>query len=153
MGLFKLLKGALGIPHYEGIEGCKKAAVSGDARAQFALGGFYERGQFGLPQNYTESGKWYRKAAEQNHHAAQLYLGIYLAQGQGVGQNVVEGLKWILLAKRGSAWDRHAANETQTRLEALMTAQQISEARVMAAIFAAERGDAKSAQWLGTLRR
>jgi hypothetical protein len=48
-------------------------------------------------------------------------------------------LKWILLAKRGGAWDRHAANETQRRLEALMTEKQIAEARVMAALFAAER--------------
>jgi TPR repeat protein len=153
MGLFKLLKGALGIPHYAGIEDWKKAALSGDSRAQFTLGGFYERGQLGLPQDYTESGKWYRKAAEQDHHAAQLYLGVYLAQGQGVEQNVVEGLKWILLAKRGGALDRNAANETQTRLQTLMTDQQIAEARVMAAIFAAERGDTKAAQWLNTLRR
>jgi len=153
MGLFKLLKGAIGIPHYAGVADCKKAALSGDAQAQFTLGGFYERGQFGLPHDYTESGKWYRKAAEQDHHAAQLYLGVYLAQGQGVEQNVVEGLKWILLAKRGGAWDRHAANDTQTRLEALMTDQQIAEARVMAAIFSAERGDKEAARWLKTLRR
>jgi uncharacterized protein len=153
MSLFGILKGALGVPHYAGIEGCRQEAEAGKAQAQFTLGGFYERGQFGLPQDYTESGKWYRKAAEQDHHAAQLYLGVYLAQGQGVEQNVVEALKWILLAKRGGAWDRHAANETQTRLEAHMTEQQIAEARVMAAIFAAERGDTKSAQWLDELRR
>ncbi len=153
MSLFGILKGVVGLPHYSGVEGCKREAVAGKAQAQFSLGGYYERGQFGLPQDYTESGKWYRKAAEQDHHAAQLYLGVCLAQGQGVEQNVVEGLKWILLAKRGGAWDRGAANETQIRLEALMTEQQIAEARVMAAIFAAERGDKLAKSFLTRARR
>jgi len=141
MSLTKMLKSALGIPHYAGVEDCKRQAAAGNAQAQFTLGGYYETGGFGLPQDYTESGKWYRRAAEQDHHPAQLYLGVYLAKGQGVEQNVVEGLKWILLAKRGGDWDRRAANETQIRLEALMTEQQIAKARVMAAIFAAERGE------------
>lgn len=139
MSLFKMLKGVLGIRHYAGIEECKKAAVAGDAQAQFTLGGLYERGQLGLPPDYAESGKWYRKAAVQDHPAAQLYLGMYLAQGQGVDQDVVDGLKWILLAKRGGAFDRQAANEAQVRLEAIMTQQQIHEARVMAGIFAEDR--------------
>jgi TPR repeat protein len=141
MSLFRILKGALGIPHYSSIEECKREANAGKAQAQFILGGFYERGQFGLPKDYTESGKWYRKAAEQDHHAAQLYLGVYLAQGQGVEQDVVEGLQWILLAKRGGALDRQAANATQVQLEALMTNQQIAQARAMALVFTAERGE------------
>ena len=139
MSLFGVLKWVVG--RAPEIEGCKREAAAGKAEAQFVLGVYYERGQMGLPQNYEESAKWYRKAAEQDHHAAQLYLGIYLAQGRGVEQDVVEGLKWILLAKRGGAWDRNAANETQGRLEALMTEQQIAKARVMALIFAADRGE------------
>jgi hypothetical protein len=95
----------------------------------------------GIPADYAESAKWYRLAAEQDHHAAQLYLGVYLAQGQGVEPNPVEALKWILLAKRGNAMDRFAASETQGRLEPLMTEQQIAEARVMALTFAADRGE------------
>lgn len=120
--------------------GLVRDAQAGEASAQFHLGFHYERGQFGLPQDYTESAKWYRMAAEQDHHGAQFYLGVYLAQGQGVEQNVVEGLKWILLAKRGGLRDRYAANETQIRLEAAMTEQQIADARAMAATFAAGRG-------------
>src|ERR1035438_8341573 len=104
MSLLGMLKGVVGLA--PGIEGCKREAAAGKAEAQFVLGVYYERGQMGLPQNYEESANWYRKAAEQDHHAAQLYLGIYLAQGRGVEQNVVEGLKWILLAKRGGAWDQ-----------------------------------------------
>jgi uncharacterized protein len=136
-----MLKRALGLSHYSGVEDVKRQAAAGKAEAQFLLGFHYEHGQFGLAQDYTESAKWYLKAAEQDHHAAQLYLGILLVKGTGVEQNLVEALKWILLAKRGGAWDRHAANETQIRLEAVMTEQQIAEARVMTAIFAAERGE------------
>jgi len=50
-------------------------------------------------------------------------------------------LRDTTLAKRGGAWDRNAANETLGRLEALMTEQQIAKARVMALIFAADRGE------------
>jgi TPR repeat protein len=139
MGLFGILKGMVGLG--PGIEGCKKQAADGDAESQFALGGFYERGQGGLPQDYAESAEWYRKAAEQDHHAAQLYLGLHYAQGNGVEQDLVQALGWVLLAKRGGVWDRAAANETQGRLEARMTEQQINEGRVRALIFSANRGE------------
>jgi hypothetical protein len=82
MSLLGILKGVAGLG--PGIEGCKREAAAGKAEAQFTLGGCYERGQMGLPQSYSEAAKWYRKAAEQDHHAAQLYLGILLAQGKGV---------------------------------------------------------------------
>ena len=139
MGVFDILKVVVGLG--PGLEGCKQQAVAGDVKAQFALGGFYEQGQKGLPPNYAESAKWYRKAAEQDHAGAQLYLGVYLAQGRGVDQDLVEALKWVLLAKRGNALDRAAANETQGRLEALMTESQINSAHFMAHQFAAGHGD------------
>ena len=125
------------VPLYAGIEGCKKVANSGDARAQMTLGSAYERGEFGLPQDYAESAKWYRKAAEQNHGTAQLNLGVCLAEGKGVEKNVVEGLMWIflsqhVLAQRSAGWLlRDAAYQAQSRFMAQMTEQQIAEARVM----------------------
>ena len=39
-------------------------ANQGDASAQFYLGAMYDTGQ-GVPQDYPEAVKWYRKAAEQ----------------------------------------------------------------------------------------
>ncbi len=97
--LRRILQMAVGLG--EGINGTLRDAQAGDASAQFYLGFYHERGQHGLPQDYFESAKWYLKAAEQDHHAAQLYLGILLIKGTGVEQNVVEALKWIMLAKRG----------------------------------------------------
>jgi hypothetical protein len=125
------------VPHYKGIEGCKEAAISGDARAHFTLGCAFERGDYGLPQDDSESAKWFRKAAEQNHYAAQLRLGICLAEGKGVEKNVVEGLMWILLSQHisiehGSGYFfRDAARQASSRTKALMTEQQIAEAWAM----------------------
>jgi hypothetical protein len=124
------------VPHYGGIEGCRKAAISGDARAQLTLGLAYERGEYGLPQEHGESAKWFRKAAEQDHGTAQLNLGVCLAEGKGVEKNAVEGLMWVFRAQHvfalsSAGWLlRDAAFQTQSRLKAQMTEQQIAEAWV-----------------------
>jgi TPR repeat protein len=115
-------------------------ADSGDAQAQYALGGFYERGDLGLPQDYTKAATWYRRAAEQGHAGAQLYLGILLAQGKGTDRDVVEAYKWIALAKGGNALDRAAAAETQGRLVALMTLAQVSEGEWLSRKFVPTKG-------------
>ncbi len=47
MSLFGILKGALGIPHYAGIEGCRQEAEAGKAQAQFTLGGFTSAASLG----------------------------------------------------------------------------------------------------------
>jgi hypothetical protein len=125
------------VPHYKGIEVCRKAAISGDARAQLTLSSAYADGEYGLPQDYVESAKWCRKAAEQNHYAAQLRLGICLAEGKGVEKNLVEGLMWIFLShhvatKHGTGHlFRDAAYQASARTKAQMTEQQIAEAWAM----------------------
>jgi TPR repeat protein len=124
----------------EGIQGCIEKAEAGDAKEQFCLGIQYERGQFGLPQDYFQSAKWYRKAAEQGHAGAQLYLGLYLAQGKGVKQNLIEAFKWIDLARRGNAFDRVAAQDTLNRLVQLMTADQIAEGMALSFAFVPATG-------------
>jgi len=125
-----------------GIQGCIKDSESGKAEAQFALGGFYERGQFDLPQDYFEAAKWYRKAAIQGHAGAQLYLGIFLAQGQGVEPDFIEAYKWIELAKQGNTLDKIAAKETQKRLieTVLSTPEQIAEGERLAREFVSTKG-------------
>lgn len=130
------------VPHYKGIEECKQAAISGDARAQLTLGSAYESGEHGLLQDYAESVKWYRKAAEQSHGTAQLRLGICLAEGKGVEKNAVEGLMWISLSNfvlalhpPAEVWlprlVRDAAEQASNRTKAQMTEQQIAEAWAM----------------------
>ena len=52
----------------------------------------------GVPQNYIEAVKWYRKAADQGDASAQDNLGTMLHQGRGVLRDDTEAAKWILKA-------------------------------------------------------
>ena len=66
-------------------------AEQGNRDAQTGLGFFYREGK-GVPQDYKESAKWFRKAAEQGDAVAQYYLGLMHANGQGVSQNYKEAM-------------------------------------------------------------
>jgi TPR repeat protein len=57
--------------------------------AQFYMGLMYDLGQ-GVPQDYTEAMKWYRKAADQGYATAQHNLGILYDFGRGVRQDYAE---------------------------------------------------------------
>lgn len=48
----------------------------------------------GVPQDYAEAAKWYRKAAEQGISLAQFNLGTLYYNGQGVPQDYAEAYKW-----------------------------------------------------------
>jgi uncharacterized protein len=69
-------------------------AEAGDAQSQFELGAAFSIGKFGVATNYVEAVKWYRKAAEQNHAAAQSNLGACYGTGQGVEKDVAEAARW-----------------------------------------------------------
>ena len=69
-------------------------AEQGDAKAQVNLGFMNENGQ-GVPQDFAEAAKWYRKAAEQGNNAmAQHDLGRMYTEGRGVPQDYAEAVKW-----------------------------------------------------------
>jgi TPR repeat protein len=72
----------------------KKQAAAGDAKAQNSLGNMYANGT-GVPQNYTEAVKWYRKAANQGFADAQLNLGSAYDQGQGVARDEGAAADWF----------------------------------------------------------
>ena len=71
----------------------KKKAEAGDAKAQFELGYIYYNGK-GVPKDYAESAKWYRKAADQGDAAAETMLGIMYSVGEGVSKDYAEAVKW-----------------------------------------------------------
>ena len=68
-------------------------AEKGDAVGQYNLGVCYYYGK-GVPQDYDEAVKWFRKATEQNVPKAQSNLGVCYANGQGVAKDAVEAAKW-----------------------------------------------------------
>ena len=66
-------------------------------------GYMYDKGQ-GVPQDYTEAVKWYRRAAEQGDAYAQNSLGHMYDSGQGVPQDYAEAVKWYRrAAEQGNA--------------------------------------------------
>jgi len=69
-------------------------AKQGDAEAQYWLGFSYFSGMNGAEENYVESAKWYRKAAEQGYKSAQYALGLAYRSGLGVSKNEKEAVKW-----------------------------------------------------------
>jgi TPR repeat protein len=68
-------------------------AERGDAETQCTLGSMYYLG-YEVQQDYTESVKWYLKAADQGKPLAQLQLAVAYANGQGVPQDQTEAVKW-----------------------------------------------------------
>ncbi len=54
----------------------------------------YARGQ-GVPKDYSEGLKWFRKAAEQGDADAQLGLAAMYSQGKGVPEDDDEAIKWL----------------------------------------------------------
>ena len=64
----------------------------------------YHWGQ-GVPQDYAEAAKWFRKEAEQGYAAAQFNLGLIYAKGWGVPEDDAEAMKWFRkAADQGNAW-------------------------------------------------
>ncbi len=78
-------------------------AKEGDIEAQFNLGWMYSNGE-GVPLDYNEAVKWYRKAAEQGNADAQYNLGLMYYKGEGVAQDYKEAAKWYRkAAEQGDA--------------------------------------------------
>jgi TPR repeat protein len=68
-------------------------AEHGDIRAQYKLASMYYLGR-GVPQDYGEAARWYRKAAEQGDAAGQFNLGFMYHDGKGVPQDYQEAANW-----------------------------------------------------------
>ena len=79
----------------------KKAADSGDASAQAALGDIFADEKLGR-LDYAQAVHWYRKAAEQGQREGQFGLGMRYFLGQGVLQDLEEARRWLTpAANRG----------------------------------------------------
>ena len=62
----------------------------------------------GVPQNYAEALKWWRKAAEQGDTKAQYNLGLMYEEGKGVVRDYAEAVKWYRkAAEQGNLGAQH----------------------------------------------
>ena len=78
----------------EGFNSFKIAAMKGDIKAQYNLGYMYTNGR-GVPKDYAEAVKWYRKAADQGDAESQNNLGVMYDKGEGVPKDGAEAVKWF----------------------------------------------------------
>src|SRR5947207_4399890 len=69
-------------------------AEQGDITAEFGLAHMYQKGR-GVPQDYNEAVRWYRKGAEQGYAKAQFNLGDMYRDGEGVPQDYAEAVRWV----------------------------------------------------------
>ncbi len=106
------------------------AAEEGDAFAQASLGLMYYDGE-GVPKDYQEAAKWWRKAAEQGLASAQNNLGNMYYYGKGVPKDYVLAYMWINLAVANSTEEDVSEQGVKRRdeLEKNMTPEQITEAQ------------------------
>ena len=101
-------------------------AKLGDAIAQYNLGLMYEQGK-GVPQDYKEAVKWYRKSAEQGLADAQSMVGVCHADGLGVAKKPIEGYPWYNIAIANGDEDAEEwIKEIELSPEQLIEAQSLS---------------------------
>jgi TPR repeat protein len=79
------------------LRGFIPAAQQGNSDAQSLLGKMYEKGE-GVPQNYSESLKWYRLVAQRQDAGAEYSIGKFYDEGHGVPKDTAEAVKWFRLA-------------------------------------------------------
>ncbi len=67
----------------------RNAAAGGDSQKMFDLGQVYA-----LAGNHEEAAIWFRRAADCNHSAAQLWLAKYYEEGLSLAANPDKALRW-----------------------------------------------------------
>lgn len=89
-------------------EQMKSWAESGNAQAQYQLGGSYYYGENGFKQDYKKAFYWYNEAAKQSYSDAYCELGNCYSNGEGVTQDLTEAAYWY--RKGAEAGDGNAQN-------------------------------------------
>jgi len=79
------------------VEGVKRSAEEGQAKAQFLLGYMLSMGE-DLPKDNGEAIVWFKESAEQDYPPAQYALGQRYYYGVGVDKDLEEAAKWMKLA-------------------------------------------------------
>ena len=119
------------------------------ADAQIVIGHLHYNG-LGVPKDFTEAMKWYRKAAELGDAKAQYQVGVMFRHGQGVAKLPAEALMW----GQKAAEQGYAKAQIEMASITLERGGYTSQARAKAAKWyrmAAEQGDVEAQNSLGQL--
>jgi len=90
----------------------------------------YDNGK-GVPQDYSEAAKWYRKAAEQGHAEAQYNLGVSCAKGEGVKQDYSLAYIWLSLSASRRGEDYNEASKARDKVATMLPPEQLMKAQQM----------------------
>ncbi len=104
-----------------------KQAEQGDAKARRRLGEAYRNGE-GVPSNYAEASRWFRKAADQGDAGAELDLGEAYVRGQGVAMDSAEAARWYRKAAEQQYEDTHSSSSSADEAVHHSTAELIKKA-------------------------
>ena len=119
--VFATLAAGCGKVLREHLDTIRAAAALGNRDMQQLLGDMYMSGQGGVPLDYAEAARWYRKAAEQGSVGAQNNMGVLHVWGYGVPQDNVEAYAWFSIAAEqgflGAAPGRDEAAKWMTNAE------------------------------------
>lgn len=99
-------------------------AKEGDVDAQTQVGARLTTGK-GVQIDLVQAVRWFREAAEKDHHPAQIHLGSCYVGGLGVPRDLVEAHAWWSLAEDMLA----GLGLSLDNLEKQMTPAQVVQAR------------------------
>ena len=108
----------------------RASAALGDRDMQELLGDLHMQGQGGVPLDYAEAARWYRKAAKQGSAAAQNNMGVFYVYGYGVPQDSVEAYAWFSIAAEQGFFGAAPGRDEAARW---MTNAELGRAQVLAA--------------------
>ena len=91
----------------EAANACRLRAAQGDPKAESELAYMYSHGE-GVPQDYSETLRWRRKATDQGYADGENGLGYMYFYGQGVPQDYQEAFRWY--SKAADHGDAKAQN-------------------------------------------
>ena len=99
------LMAGLDAPVVETPEVLQRAAMFGDATAQFKLAMAYLEGSSALPKDPAKAAEWFRKAATAGLAAAQYNLGVLLSNGKDMPRNDKEAALWFSAAAKNGNFE------------------------------------------------
>ena len=105
-------------------------AERGSFRAQYTLAFAYTHGH-GVPQNFVEAARWYRRSADQGWASAQINLANLYYEGKGEPVDYVSAYFWFALSASGdlNAKTKQGAIEGRDSAAKRLSEAQLAEAK------------------------
>ncbi|MAO57488.1 MAG: hypothetical protein CMM61_17575 [Rhodospirillaceae bacterium] len=102
-----------------------KAHGQGNRKATYNLGQIYYSGRI-VTKNESSAAKYFQIAAESGHVDAQVNFGVFNLLGKGLKQDLIEGYRWLLIAK--SRGDQEVGEAVEF-FRKYLTEDQVAKAR------------------------